>query len=538
MSYETIRNEIDDFLSYRDRYRTVFEKSAVAIMITDQNERIIDCNKFSEELIQQTKDELLGRPIKEIYPSKEWEKIRKKNIRLKGIQHHLETKINRKDDEPLDVDISISVLRNEKGEITGSIGVIRDISDRKKAEERLNSLLENAEDSIYLLDRDLVYISVNNELLKRLNLSERDVLWHGFNEFHTENETQEFKKKVEWVFKNKKPTKDEHKCSNLGQWFLRTLSPVKDSITGETIAVAVISKDITELKKTEQELKESEEKYRTIFENSAVAIMSTDENEKIVSWNKFTEKLLGMDKKDLSKKPVKDLYPEAEWKKIRKQNVRQKGMQHHLETRIYNKNNELIDVDISLSVLKDAKNKVTGSIGIIRDISKRKKTEQKLSFEHNLLTSLLDTIPDSIYFKDKENRFILVNKAKADHNDTHPKDMIGKTDFDYQTKDRAEKSIETDNRVLKTGNPIINEIERYKTEDGADRWLSVTKIPRYNKDNEIIGTMGISRDVTKLMREEKETEKYKKVAIGQNLRMIELRDRVKDMINEVEKEEK
>ena len=538
MSYETIRNEIDDFLSYRDRYRTVFEKSAVAIMITDQNERIIDCNKFSEELIQQTKEELLGKPIKEIYPSEEWEKIRKKNIRLKGIQHHLETKINRKDDEPIDVDISISVLRNEKGEITGSIGVIRDISNRKKAEERLNSLLENADDSIYILDRELVYISANNELLKRLNLTNKEVLWHGFSEFHTEKETKEFQKKVDWVFKNGKPTKDEHKCSKLGQWFLRTLSPVKDSLTGETIAVAVISKDITELKKTEQELKESEERYRTIFENSAVAIMSTDENEKIVSWNRFTEKLLGMNKKDLSKKPVKDLYPKDEWKKIREQNVRQKGMQHHLETKIYNKNNELIDVDISLSVLKDAKDNVTGSIGIIRDISKRKKIEEKLSFERNLLTSLLDTIPDSIYFKDKENKFILVNKAKADHNESNPDDMIGKTDFDYQTKERAQKSLETDNRVLNSGKPIINEIEKYKTKDGAERWLSVTKIPRYNNDNEIIGTMGISRDVTKLMREEKETEKYKKVAIGQNLRMIELRDRVKDMINEVEKEEK
>lgn len=537
MSYKTVKKEVDNFLEYKNRYRTVFQKSAVAIMITDQNEKIIDCNKFTEELLETTKQELINTPIEKLYPKDEWEKIRNQNIRTKGIQHHLETKIKRKHDEPLDVDISISVLRNLKGEITGSIGVIRDISERKQAEERLQSVLENANDSIYLLDNDLVYLTVNNELLKRLNLKEKQVVGHSFDELHSQQETQDFKNKVEWVFKNGKPTKDEHKCSKLGQWFLRTLSPVKDGLTGETIAVAVISKDITELKKAEHELKESEEKYRTIFENSAVAIMMTDENEKIISWNKFTEQMLELNKKELQNKPVEKLYPSNEWKKIRKQNIRKKGMQHHLETKIKRKNKEPLDVDISVSVLKDHKGDITGSIGVIKDISERKKAQKKMEYEHNLLQSLLDNVPDSIYFKDKENRFVLVNQAKAEHHNEKPEDMIGKTDFDYQNKERAKKSFEADKKVLNTGEPIINEIERYKTSDGGQKWVSVTKIPRYNNDGELIGTMGISRDVTKHMRETKETEKYKKVAIGQNMRMVELRDKVKDLIDEMEQKE-
>jgi len=538
MSYEMISKEIDDFLSYKDRYRTVFEKSAVAIMITDKNEKIVDCNKFTEEILETKKEELINRPIKELYPDEEWEKIRRQNIRMKGIQHHLETKIKRKNDEPLDVDISISVLRNEKGDIAGSIGVIRDISDRKQAEERLNSILENAEDSIYLVDHNLTYLTVNNELLKRLNKKERQVIGHSFDEIHSKEETNEFREKIEWVFKHGKATKDEHKCTKLGQWFLRTLSPVKDSLTGETIAVAIISKDITDIKKTEQELIESEERYRTVFENSAVAIMLTDENERIISWNKYTEKILGMKKKELYKKPVSSFYPDLEWRKIRKENIRQKGMQHHLETKMKDKKGDLIDVDISVSVLKDDEKNVIGSIGIIRDISDRKKMQKKLSFEHGLLTSLLDNVPDSIYFKDKDNKFIMVNKTKAEHCNTIPAEMIGKSDFDYMDEERAKKAEEIDNQVLKTGNPIINDVERYRTDDGADRWVSVTKIPRYDESKNIIGTMGISRDITNHMHETKETEKYKKVAIGQNLRMIELRDKVKDLISEMEKKDK
>jgi len=76
--------------------------------------------------------------------------------------------------------------------------------------------------------------------------------------------------------------------------------------------------------------------------------------------------------------------------------------------------------------------------------------------------------------------------------------------------------------VIQTGRPILNEVEKLTGKDGYERWVSVTKIPRYNMEGQIIGTMGISRDVTKRIKGTKETEKYKKVAIGQNLRMIEL----------------
>lgn len=80
-----------------------------------------------------------------------------------------------------------------------------------------------------------------------------------------------------------------------------------------------------------------EEAYKTIFENSAVAIMLTDEHERIVSWNKYAENLLGMSKEELNLKPVRSLYPAEEWAKIRAENIRQKGMQHHLETKMIKK---------------------------------------------------------------------------------------------------------------------------------------------------------------------------------------------------------
>ena len=117
-----------------------------------------------------------------------------------------------------------------------------------------------------------------------------------------------------------------------------------------------------------------------------------DENERLISWNKFTENLLGMTKEDLYLKPLQSLYPEGEWEKIRTHEVGQKGIQHHLETQMVKKDSEIIDVDVSLSVLKDPEGGVTGSIGVIRDITERKEADRKIKEAMELKSQFISTV--------------------------------------------------------------------------------------------------------------------------------------------------
>lgn len=159
-------------------------------------------------------------------------------------------------------------------------------------------------------------------------------------------------------------------------WFRMGVEPI--IIDGCKYVIVTLS-DITEHKKAEYERQLAEDKYRVIFENSAVAITMVDEHERLISWNRFTEDLLGMDRDDLYLKPVRSLYPAEEWERIRAYHLRQKGMQHHLvETRMIKKDGSIIEVDISLSVLTNAEGKTSGSIGIIRDITEHKKAEEKI----------------------------------------------------------------------------------------------------------------------------------------------------------------
>lgn len=126
-----------------------------------------------------------------------------------------------------------------------------------------------------------------------------------------------------------------------------------------------------------------------------------------------------------------------------------------------------------------------------------------------LLQDLLDHIPDSIYFKDRNNRFIMVNKAIAAGLNVNPGDMLGKNDFDFFPKELAEKYFADDTYIVQTGTPIADKIELTPHPDGYTTYVSTTKIPRFDKNGNIIGTVGITRNVTERMIAEEELRRYK-----------------------------
>jgi signal transduction histidine kinase len=101
------------------------------------------------------KEDLYLRPVKSLYPEGQWQKIRALNIRQKGLQRHLESKMVRKDGGLIDVDVSLSVLKNPEGKIIGSIGVITDITERKRAEEELKEAMETKSQFISTVSHEL-----------------------------------------------------------------------------------------------------------------------------------------------------------------------------------------------------------------------------------------------------------------------------------------------------------------------------------------------------------------------------------------------
>ena len=240
--------------------------------------------------------------------------------------------------------------------------------------------------------------------------------------------------------------------------------------------------------KVREQLQLTEENYRTIFENSAVAITVSDAGENIITWNKFAKVLLRMGRDELYMKPVSSLYPEAEWKRIRSQNVRQKGIQHHFETKIITGDQEIIDVDLSLSVLKGPEGKVNGSIGIIADITERKKAEEALRQSEELSRGMIETAETGIYLL-QDGRFQYVNRLLEEICGYSSDELIGTYSLDYVHPEDREmvraKAIE----VLKGQSNLPYEFRSIR-KDWETVWLldKATSI-EYQGRRAVLGTL-------------------------------------------------
>ena len=268
---------------------------------------------------------------------------------------------------------------------------------------------------------------------------------------------------------------------------------------GKPVMLTLIQ-DITERKKAEKLLKESEEKYRGLFESTTDGIIVLDARGEIFDVNKKSLELFGLKREEMigSNFLSLDLLTAKSLQIIVKQFeelLSDKTAETH-ETEIKNKNGNILNIELSSFFLLRKDNEVDNFVVIIRDNRDRKQAEIKLSQEHELLQTLMDNIPDSIYFKDEHNRFIMVNKAKAAHSNVKPEDMIGKTDFDFLPEEIAKQAFQDDEDILKTGKYVINKVEKLIGNDGSERWVSVTKVPRFDAEGNIIGTMGISREIT------------------------------------------
>ena len=154
--------------------------------------------------------------------------------------------------------------------------------------------------------------------------------------------------------------------------------------------------------------------------------------------------------------------------------------------------------------LYDDKDNIVGTFGISRDVTSRKKTEEELAAERNLLRTLIDYMPDRIYAKDLKSRFIIFNNALMKRmGKSDPDDIIGKTDFDLIQHDLAAQYYANEQEIIRSGQPMIDQ-EESRSIDGKTSWSLTTKVPLLDTEGKIYGIVGIGKDITerKLAEEE------------------------------------
>ena len=175
--------------------------------------------------------------------------------------------------------------------------------------------------------------------------------------------------------------------------------------------------------------------------------------------------------------------------------------------------------------LRDPDGKIIGMVGVSRDITGRKEAEQALAEERNLLRTVIDNIPDYIYVKNTEGKFILRNHAGINLLGVKsPEDIIGKTDYDFFPRELADDFHSEERTIIQTGHAIVNQEVLVPEPVGDPHWLLYTKVPLRDSQGEITGIVGVSRDINERKQVEDQLRKLSS-AVEQSSSAIMITDK-------------
>lgn len=287
-------------------------------------------------------------------------------------------------------------------------------------------------------------------------------------------------------------------------------------------------------------LKEEKSFFKKVAEATLDPIIIMDQRGSIVFWNKAAEIFFGYKFSEVEDKTLHELIlPRGKYDTKHSNNLLnfyQTGnspiLNKILELEVVNKKNELLPIELSVSVLKDGAD--VYAVGMIRDISIRKKIENEKQI-------IFDSVPAWIFYKDTKNNFIRVNEAFAKASNSTKEKLEGKSLFDIYSKEQAEKFWLDDKEVIKSGQAKYNIIESLPV-GKKTIWVKTDKIPFFDKNKKIIGVIGFSVDVTKekeamddLNKKNLEVSKVNEFMIGRENRMIELKQEISDLKKQLEK---
>ena len=171
------------------------------------------------------------------------------------------------------------------------------------------------------------------------------------------------------------------------------------------------------------------------------------------------------------------------------------------------KDGNLYHEEMTITPVRDEAGSIQNFIAIKHDISNRKRVQRELEQEKKLLGSLMDNLPDFIYFKDAESRFTRVNLAQARHLGLQtPAEAIGKTNADFFPAGEARQMLVDERCLMVVGKPILGLVEKVETAAGT-KWVSSSKVPIYGEDGQVAGLVGISHDITERKRAEEELQR-------------------------------
>jgi PAS domain S-box-containing protein len=259
-------------------------------------------------------------------------------------------------------------------------------------------------------------------------------------------------------------------------------------------------RDITERKLAEETIARERQLLRTLIDRLPETFYIKDLDSRFLVANEALAKLLGKENpSQVLGLSDADLYPAGLAAEFRAEE-----MKVFAGEPLINQENTLVSLDgrehtmlTTKLPFRDSQGRICGLVGIGHDITERKRMEESLRHEQALMATLMDNVPAAIYFKDAASRFLRVNRA---HSRTFglndPARLVGKADADFFVGEHARQALADEQKIIHTGQPLLNVEEKETWLDGTVSWVLTTKLPLRDAAGRVIGTCGISLDIT------------------------------------------
>jgi PAS domain S-box-containing protein len=504
-----------------ERFRRVFEESPTGMAMLDETFRFIRVNPAFAAMLEYSGEELQKMTFPDItnpdHVQLDVEQVRRL-LRGELAVYRTEKRYIARSGKELWGQVQVTVVRNADGAFRYFLAIVGNITERKQAEQELRrsetkfrTLYDLNSDAVMLLD-EKSFFDCNPATLAMFGCATRE----EFCSKHpadvsppvqpdgTDSRTLANQRIATAREKGTNHFEWMHKRTDTGETFTADVLLNAMELDGKPVLQAVV-RDITGRKQVEEALQNSRALYFSLVENLPQSIFRKDRDGRFQFVNERFCRDLKRSAKDIVGRTDSDFFPPELAQAYRKDDLRvmETGQVLDQEERHVGANGQELFVHVIKTPLRDAQGRVIGIQGVFWDITERKQAEETLRYEQTLLATLMDNLPDAIYFKDAASRFLRTNRALSrKFGLSDPGQIVGKSDTDFFTREHSRQALADEQEIVRTGQPLLNVEEKETWMDGTVSWVMTTKLPLRDATGRIIGTCGISRDITERKRME------------------------------------
>ncbi|HQI80766.1 MAG TPA: PAS domain S-box protein, partial [Deltaproteobacteria bacterium] len=535
----------EDLRRSEERYRNILESMQEAYYEVDLAGNFTFYNPLAVSRLGYRDEELRGMNFRKYMDEENAKKVFDAYHRvfvtgepLSGVDWELFTRDGRK----THVEASVSLMRDAAGGAIGFKGIVRDVTERKKAEDALRAseekyrgILESMQESYFEVDLSGNFTFFNDAAVEMSGYSREELLGmnythyappetarYMFETFHDVYVTGVPKRMVDYQVYHKDGTLHDNELS---VW------PMRDA-SGAVVGFHTLVRDVTEHKRAEKALAESEARYRFLTENMGDISFIVDLDMRTTYVSPSVEKILGFTPEERMRQTAAEQLTERSLAQVMETLSGELARDGHegvdpdrsilMELEYFHKDGSVRYLETNCRAMRDSSGRVTGIHGVSRDVTDRRKAEAALRESEEKYRTILETMDEAYFELDLQGNYTFVNASQCRILGYPREELLGMNNRAYTTPETARRAYVEFNEVYRTG--ATKTLADYEVirKDGTVINVEFSVSPLRRPSGEIIGFSGVGRDVTDRILAEKtlkESErKYRLLA--ENLRDV------------------